>query len=356
MKEHAIIPIFIPHLGCPHACVFCNQNKITARQPLVHVEDVETIIETFLPTLKGRGLKTIEVAFFGGSFTGIPLELQRDYLSVAKKYKDRGLIDKIHISTRPDYINDEILELLKQYGVDVIELGVQSFDEEVLKLSERGHDAGVVYESSRRIKEYGFELGIQLMIGLPGDSFEKDLFSAGELVRIGPSIARLYPTVVIEGTGLYELYREGRYQPLSTEEAVRITKEMYKVIQKAGINIIRVGLKSTELIKSSAGDASDGSHGSVAGNSFHPAFRQLVEGEIAKEELEAQLIEHLQKCPDRTRIRMLSNEKSFSNMIGNRKVNKDYFQNKYPALSIEYGIDKDLEDYCYRISDPAESS
>lgn len=362
MKEHAIIPVFIPHLGCPHTCVFCNQNMITARQPLVRVKDVETIIETYLPTLEGRGLKTIEVAFFGGSFTGIPLELQRDYLSVAKKYKDLRLIDKIHISTRPDYINDQILELLKQYGVDVIELGVQSFDEEVLKLSERGHDAGVVYESSRKIKEYGFELGIQLMIGLPGDSFEKDLFSARELVRIGPSIARLYPTVVIEGTGLYDLYREGRYQPLSTDEAVRITKEMYKVIQKAGINIIRVGLKSTELIKSNAddvaGDSADGSHGSVAGNSFHPAFRQLVEGEIAKEELEAQLIEHLQKYPDRirSRIRMLSNEKSFSNMIGNRKVNKEYFQNKYPALSIEYGIDKDLEDYCYRISDLAEPS
>ncbi len=347
MKEHAIIPIFIPHLGCPHACVFCNQTKITARRPLISAGDVEKIIETYLPTLQGRGLKTIEAAFFGGSFTGIPLELQRDYLSAAKKYKNRGDIDKIHISTRPDYISEEILDLLAEYGVDIIELGVQSFDEEVLRLANRGHDAGAVYKSAEQIKSRGFELGIQLMIGLPGDSFEKDIYSAGEMVKIGPSIARLYPTVVIEETELYDMYQAGRYKPLSTEEAVRITKEMYKLISGAGINIIRVGLKSTDIIRRD---------GSTAGDSFHPAFRQLVEGEIARETLEGELGGLLEKNPELSRIRMLSNEKSFSNMIGNRKVNKDYFKNKYPALSIEYGIDKNLEDYCYRISDPAESS
>lgn len=342
MKEHAIIPIFIPHLGCPHACVFCNQNKITARRPLVNVSDVENIIETYLPTLQGRGLKNIEVAFFGGSFTGIPLELQRDYLSVAKKYKDRGLLDKIHISTRPDYIDEDKLELLATHGVDIIELGVQSFDEEVLKLANRGHDAGVVARSAGLIKALGFELGIQLMIGLPGDSFEKDMYSAGELVKIAPGIARLYPTVVIEDTELYNMYQAGSYKPLSTKEAVEITKEMYKVIHKAGINIIRVGLKSTDIIKND---------GSVAGDSFHPAFRQLVEGEIAKELLEADLEELFKKDPGISRLKMVSNQKSFSNMIGNAKANKIYFKNKYPALTIEYGIDKYLEDYCYRLTD-----
>jgi len=340
MKEHAIIPIFIPHLGCPHACVFCNQRKITARQPLVSAGDVERIIETYLPTLQGRGLKTIEAAFFGGSFTGIPLELQRDYLSAVKKYKDRGRIDKIHLSTRPDYISEGILDLLEEYGVDIIELGVQSFDEEVLLLANRGHDAEIVYISAEQIKARGFELGIQLMIGLPGDSFEKDIHSAGELIRIRPSIARLYPTVVIEETELYEMYRAESYKPLSTEEAVRITKEMYKLIHGAGINIIRVGLKSTDIIRKD---------GSVAGDSFHPAFRQLVEGEIARETLERELESLIKKNPGISRVRMLSNEKSFSNMIGNRKANRIYFENKYPALSIEYGIDKELDDYCYRV-------
>lgn len=341
MKEHAIIPIFIPHLGCPHACVFCNQVKITARQPLVSTEDVERIIETMLPTLQGRGLKTIETAFFGGSFTGIPLELQRDYLSAAKKYKDRGDINKIHISTRPDYISEEILDVLAEYGVDIIELGVQSFDEEVLRLANRGHDTEIVYKSAEQIKARGFELGIQLMIGLPGDSFEKDIYSAGEMVKIGPSIARLYPTVVIEETELYDMYRAGSYKPLSTEEAVMITKEMYKLIYGAGINIIRVGLKSTDIIRRD---------GSTAGDSFHPAFRQLVEGQIARETLEGELNGLLEKNPELSRVRMQSNEKSFSNMIGNRKTNRIYFENKYPALSIEYGINNELEDYCYRIA------
>ena len=172
MKQHAIIPIFIPHKGCPNDCIFCNQKKITARQAAVTGEDVKNTIETWLSTLEPRGVKTIEVAFFGGSFTGIPMAEQSAYLSIAKAYKDAGRIHKIHMSTRPDYINKEILDNLRAYDVDVIELGVQSLDDHVLNKAGRGHNAAVVYESSRLIKEYGFELGIQLMIGLPGDTLE----------------------------------------------------------------------------------------------------------------------------------------------------------------------------------------
>ena len=138
-KKHAIIPIFIPHRGCPNDCVFCNQKAITARQSDVTPADAENIIETQLATLEGRGLETIEAAFFGGSFTGIPMEEQSAFLAVAKKYKDAGRIDKIHMSTRPDYIDEDILDNLRRYGADVIELGVQSFDPEVLAASNRGH-------------------------------------------------------------------------------------------------------------------------------------------------------------------------------------------------------------------------
>lgn len=348
MKTHAIIPVFIPHKGCPNDCVFCNQKAITARTADVSPEDVRNLIERYLPTLQDRGITTIEVAFFGGSFTGIPIEEQSAFLAVAKEYKDKGLIHKIHMSTRPDYIDKEILDNLKKYDADIIELGVQSFDPDVLEASNRGHLAEDVYKACDLIKEYGFELGIQLMIGLPEDNLEKCIYSAKETVKIGPSIARLYPTIVLNDTALYDMYREDKYKPLTTEEAVAITKEMYKILDDAGINIIRVGLKSTDLITEG---------GEVRGHTYHPAFRQLVEGEIAKEQLEEQLLNLLasagsseapksSEAPEASKgcaFAFVSNGVSFSNMIGNSRANKLYFEEKYPDIKIRFKTDSSLE-------------
>jgi len=358
MKTHAIIPVFIPHRGCPNDCVFCNQKAITARTADVSPEDVKNLIETYLPTLQDRDLETIEVAFFGGSFTGIPIEEQSAFLEVASEYKKKGLIHKIHMSTRPDYINEEILDNLKKYDADIIELGVQSFDPEVLKASNRGHTAEDVKKACRLIKEYGFELGIQLMIGLPEDSLAKCIYSAREAVRMRPSIARLYPTIVLNDTELYHMYRSGTYKPLSSDDAVEITKEMYKILDDAGINIIRVGLKSTDLITEG---------GEIQGNTFHPAFRQLVEGQIAREQLEAQLTELLKAAGSSRsadsetalcmkngsaaleKITFFSSSNSFSNMIGNGRRNKLYFAEKYPQLKIRFKVDTDLEDGQYTV-------
>ncbi|MGN0710815.1 MAG: elongator complex protein 3 [Anaerovoracaceae bacterium] len=342
MKKHAIIPVFIPHEGCPNDCVFCNQKKITARQEPVHAEDVRNIIENYLPTLSGRGLEMIEVAFFGGSFTGIPVEKQSEYLSVAKEYKDKGLIRKIHLSTRPDYINTEILDNLKFYGVDTIELGVQSFDDDVLKAANRGHSSSVVYESCELIKAYGFELGIQLMIGLPGDTMEKSLYSARETVKIKPSIARLYPTVIIDDTELLNMYLRGEYKALSQEEALETTKEMYKILTAAGINIIRVGLKSTDIINE---------NGAVTGGTYHPAFRQLVEGRIAREILEEKLKQLLNAASGDvpSLITFESCGTSFSNMVGNKKCNKIYFAEHYPGLKIRFSVNQSLAEGDYQL-------
>lgn len=343
MKKHAIIPIFIPHKGCPNDCVFCNQKKITAKSKPLEKEEVVEIIERHLPTLTNRGIETVEVAFFGGSFTGIPIEEQRAYLSIAKFYKDKNLIDKIHLSTRPDYIDERILSNLKEYGVDIIELGVQSFDEEVLRLSNRGHSREVVYASSTLIKDYGFELGLQLMIGLPGDSYEKSMASAREAVTIKPSIARLYPTVIIHDTALYDMYTSGEYIPLSEEEAVRTTKDVYLSLKEADINVIRIGLKSSDYISEKA---------DVGGGTFHPAFRQLVEAEIAKEQLEAQLLPllaSLYKDQGLTKIQFYSNGTSFSNMLGNKKSNRLYFEKKYPHVRFSFHVDSELPDGMYLV-------
>ncbi len=340
MKTHAIIPIFIPHLGCPNDCVFCNQKKITARLKPLSREDMGVMIDQYLKTISGRGIETVEIAFYGGSFTGIPLELQQEYLSVAKLYKDRGLIRKIHLSTRPDYIDDRILTNLKRYGADIIELGVQSFDEEVLRLSNRGHGREIVFTASRLVQDYGFELGLQLMIGLPGDTYEKSIKSAREAVGIGPSIARLYPTVIIKDTDLYEMYLRGEYAPLPQEDAVRITKDMYLILTNAGINVIRIGLKSTDLISE---------NGETAGG-YHPAFRQLVESEIAKEQLEARLTPLL---PAVSEAAFFSSAASFSNMVGNRKSNRIYFEKKYPHVRFTFHVDSNLPNGVYSLRIPA---
>lgn len=341
MKKHAIIPVFIPHQGCPNNCVFCNQKAITAHRPDVTLDEVRNTIVTWLSTLTGReGMETIEIAFFGGSFTGIPPEQQSAYLEIAHEYKECGRIHKIHLSTRPDYISHEILDNLKKYKVDVIELGVQSFDDGVLAASGRGHDSKCVYEACSLIKEYGFELGIQLMIGLPQDSMEKCIYSAMEAVKIEPQIARLYPTIVIEDTELMEMYRNGNYTPLTTEEAVERTKEMYRILTDAGINIIRVGLKSSDIINE---------NGSIEGTTFHPAFRQLVEGSIARDKMEALLSENIPEngdpCWDRfisKEVCFYSNSKWFSAMIGHKGCNKKHFETCYPGLEFKFkAIDMD---------------
>ena len=368
MKKHAIIPIFIPHRGCPNDCVFCNQRKITARTTAPTADEVKNTIDTWLTTL--GDVPTVEIAFYGGSFTGLEIEEQSSYLAIAKEYKDRGLINKIHLSTRPDYIDRDILDNLKAYSVDTIELGVQSFDEEVLRKSNRGHTSTSVYEAVSLIKEYGFEFGIQLMIGLPGDSLETCIYSAKETVKLKPSLTRLYPTIVIDDTELLEMYERGEYKPLSREEAVARTVAMYKILDDAGITIMRVGLKSTDII---------GEGGSINGGTYHPAFRQLVEGRIARDEIEPHLdrivdelrnryeksgeliANHLQgrslvneslnkRRFSRIKVDIFSSLKWFSNVVGNNSENKKYFEKKYPELSIKFRVDDSLEAAQFRIN------
>ncbi|MDD6540405.1 MAG: radical SAM protein [Firmicutes bacterium] len=336
MKKHAIIPVFIPHKGCPNDCVFCNQKVITARTAYVTEDDVRRTIEQYLSTLSSRNMETIELAFFGGSFTGIPVDEQSAFLKIAKEYKDRGIIQKIHMSTRPDYINEEILDNLVKYDADVIELGAQSFHPDVLQASSRGHSQEDIYRACSLIKDYGLELGIQLMIGLPEDTRERCIYSAQEAVRMNPSIARLYPTVVINDTELERMYRRGEYNPLTTEEAVSITKDMYRILDRAGINIIRVGLKSTDLVNE---------NGQIQGHTYHPAFRQLVEGEIAREDLEDQLVrlDADGRIPENGKVTFACAPVSFSNMTGNRAVNKKYFAEKYPALKIRFTTDSSID-------------
>ncbi len=347
MKKHAIIPIFIPHEGCKNDCVFCNQKVITAKDQAPSLEQMDNIVRTWLSTIETQNIETCELAFYGGSFTGLEVDLQLLYLKSAKEWKEKGHIQKIHISTRPDYINKEILNRLKTYGVDIIELGVQSFHEEVLAKSKRGHDTKVVYGACDLIKEFGFTLGIQLMIGLPGDCHEKCMYSVKETIKIKPEIARLYPTIILPETELFHMFQRGDYQGLSQEEALYTTKEMFRMLTEAGINVIRVGLKSSDFINI---------QGCNVGNTYHPAFRQLVESQLARESVEEQINAFFQKLQKEESVEqkiheiiLRSNPRCFSNLIGHKGSNKQYFNEKYQNMFFIFEQDETLNDYCYQI-------
>lgn len=275
-KGHYIIPIFVPNEGCPHNCVFCDQTTITGNEEKVDGTFAKNIIERYLKTIN-RKSSTVEVSFFGGTFTAIDMKKQKELLKVAKEYKDKGLIDYIHLSTRPDYIDNVILDNLKDYDVDVIELGVQSLDKEVLIKSGRGHSKEDVIKASSLIKKYGFVLGHQVMLGLPGDNFEKDISTVKESINMHPDIYRIYPALVIKNTPMESMYKMGNYKPYSLYEAVNISKILYCMLESRGINIIRVGLQPTEEINVGA---------EMVAGPFHPAFRELVLGSIYNEILQ----------------------------------------------------------------------
>jgi histone acetyltransferase (RNA polymerase elongator complex component) len=278
-KRYYIIPIFVPHRGCPHDCIFCNQKKITGSIKTVTADDVQKTIDMYLTTIDKEN-SHIEVSFFGGSFTGIPINYQNELLEVAKRNYDEGKIDAIRLSTRPDYIDESILDNLKSYSVGIIELGVQSMDKDVLELSERGHTSKDVINASNLIKQYDIKLGLQMMVGLPGDSLLKDLYTAGEIIKIRPDFVRIYPALVIKDTYMEFMCKSGSYKPLEVDEAVEICKKLYVEFVKNNVQIIRLGLQTTEQINVGK---------DIVAGPFHPAFRELVESSILNDMVEYML-------------------------------------------------------------------
>lgn len=262
--RHINIPIFIPHLGCPNMCVFCNQRSISGRMSF-DISSVRRDIETVLSTSEEDD--NIEIAFFGGSFTGIDRGLMRELLDIAQSYINEGRVQSIRLSTRPDYIDDEILDILAKYSVKTVELGLQSMDDAVLSASRRGHTAEQAEKACRLIKERGFELVGQMMIGLPGSTNEKEISTAKRICELGADGARIYPTVVFYETELAEMLKRGEYTPLDTDDAVERTKNALRVFTEHGVPCIRVGLCSGESLTDPT---------LVAGGASHPAIGELA--------------------------------------------------------------------------------
>ena len=307
VKKEYIIPIFVPNLGCPNDCTFCNQTKISGKSTDVTAEDVRKTIDFYLKNFKDDK-KYVEVAFFGGSFTGIDLKIQNELLEAANEYIKDGKVGSIRISTRPDYIDKKILRRLKKYHVKTIELGVQSSNNEVLKASKRNHTFEDVVKASKLIRRKGFILGHQMMVGMPESTVKDEIKTAEDLIRLKPKMVRIYPVLVIKGTELARQYSKGEYNALTIEQAVERCKDIYYLFSRNNIDVIRIGLQPSGEIMDPTKDGS-----SVLAGPFHPAFRQLVESGMWYDSIEERIKEFNNKIK---KIEIRVNSEDVNNVIG----------------------------------------
>ncbi len=307
MSGRASVAIFVPHVGCPHRCSFCDQRAITGSQSVPHAQDVLSACERAVEC--GADLKNTEIAFFGGSFTAVPREYMLELLEAAKIYVKKGFRG-IRLSTRPDAIDSEVLGILKDYGVTSIELGAQSMSDEVLMLNERGHTAEDVVRASSLVKEYGFTLGLQMMVGLYGSTPDTDIYTAERLIALKPSEARIYPTVILKNTRLGELFLKGEYRPYDLDGAVALCARLLDMFESAGISVIKLGLHSSQDVEKD-----------MLGGLYHPAFRELCESLRYRNEMERLI-------GDDKQVAFTVPPKELSKVLGQKRSNIEYFRSK----------------------------
>ena len=320
MAKKRIIPIFVPHVGCPHQCVFCNQRRIAGAGTPLRPEAVTAALEAGL-VLAGKGA---EAAFYGGSFTAIPADQQEALLGAVRPFLADGRITTIRLSTRPDAVDPGVVERLRQYGVGIVELGSQSMDDGVLMRCGRGHTAEDTVHAVSVLRQGGFRVILQMMTGLPGSSPEADMETAQRLIALHPDGVRIYPTVVVRDTPLCDAYRAGEYRPQTVEEAAILCAELYQLFMEAEIPVLRLGLQPTEALSGG---------GAVAGP-YHPAFGELVKSRI--------LFKNACSILDQTTaeaVTLLVRGDQISAMVGQRRSNLLALQARYPKkrLSIAAG-------------------
>lgn len=328
MKKQLIIPVFVPHKGCQYSCIYCNQKKITGQKSAPDTLAIKRVVESYLSTADPVTL--CEIAFYGGSFTAIPREDQEAYLASVQQYIENGRVNGLRISTRPDAIDRTELDMLASYGVRTIELGVQSMDRQVLLASGRPYEPSLVGEVSLLIKEYGFILGHQIMIGLPGSNMEKEIETARQVTLLGPQLVRIYPTLVIEGTGLAEMYRKGQYTPLELEEAVATSILLLTILEKAGIKVIRIGLQTTAELTTP---------GTILAGPFHPSLGEMVMAGVFLRQA-VQAIAGFQEGGTHRELKLYVNKRDISKLVGQKRRNIAYLKDRFALTDIKVvGID-----------------
>jgi histone acetyltransferase (RNA polymerase elongator complex component) len=320
-----IIPIFLPNLGCRQRCLFCNQ-RVTAEE-VPSPPFVQIFIEDCVKGLPPNGKREKQIAFYGGSFTAIGREDQIRYLEVARPFLASRLIDSIRISTRPDALNKEALTLLKEYGVKTVEIGAQSMIDEVLSLSQRGHSVVDILAATSRLKQWGFEVGLQLMIGLPGDNYELFLETIDRVIDLKPDFLRIHPTLVLRGSPLETLWETGGYVPLSLEGAIRWLKKGLLALERSGIRVARIGLQPTLGLEKH-----------ILAGPYHPALHQCVDSQIAFD-----MAEHLlQNNSGGSHPLFLCHPKEVSTLRGQRNGNILMLRHQFQLKEIAVQTREDI--------------
>ena len=312
MKKQYIIPIFVPHLGCPNDCVFCNQKPISGQKHNLTKEEVKKIIDDYLASINPSE-STVEIAFFGGSFTAIEEKKQEEFLQIAYEYIKKGQVESIRISTRPDAINKKILKMLKKYHVKTIELGVQSANNYILQKSNRGHTFEDVKKASKLIRWNGFKLGHQMMVGLPESTRIDEINTAKALIKLKPKMVRIYPVLVVKNTKLESMLNDGTYEPLSLVQAIEVCKELVRMFDDKNIEIIRIGLQNTDEISDPSNKTSE-----VVAGPYHPTFRQLVESSMWYDAIVGKIKKLNAKVKE---VEVTINPIDVNNVIGHKKEN-----------------------------------
>ena len=310
--KHANIAFFIPHIGCPNRCSFCDQNTISGHISVPSIDEIHNVLNSAVLKMKPQMRKNSEIAFFGGSFTAIDRDLMISLLETASNFVSDEGFSGIRVSTRPDAIDEEILDILKKYKVSSIELGAQSMDDDVLHKNRRGHSAKDVIDASKLIKSYGFSLGLQMMTGLYSDTLGGAIKTAEEFIALNPDTVRIYPTVVLKGTHLAELYINGVYQPFSVDETVKLCAVLLDMFEKNNINVIRIGLHDQPNLKDNF----------VAG-AYHPALGELIMGEQLFNKTKNAIKSHNIPQGD---VIFAVNPKYLSQFIGQKKNNINRFK------------------------------
>lgn len=337
MKKEYVIPVFVPHLGCPNDCIFCNQKSISGQKKNMTKEEAKKAIDYYLDNIKDKEGKK-EIAFFGGSFTGIDVNVQEELLQVAYEYIQKGQVDSIRISTRPDYIDKETLKRLKKYKVRTIELGVQSANDYILKRANRGHNFEDVKKASKLIRWYGFKLGHQMMVGLPESTRIDEINTAKALIKLKPKMIRIYPVLVIKGTKLEQECKNGTYEPLSLVQAVETCKKLVRLFVDKKIDVIRVGLQNTDEISDPQNNKSE-----VVAGPFHPAFRQLVESGMWYDVI----VNKIKKLNVKVKeVEVIVNPLDANNVIGHKRENIEKLKEIYEVNLIVKQDDKIKQGKC----------
>ena len=323
--KHYNIPVFLPELACPFRCVYCNQFSITGKQKLPDVQEVKNIIDRHIETFKEEE-RFVEVAFFGGNFTGLPIKMQDDFLKIVQPYLEKGVINGIRCSTRPDYIDEKRVKILKSFGMKNIELGAQTTNDVILHKCGRGHTFKDIENASQIIVNEGITLGLQMMIGLPFDSFENDMQTARDIIRLGAKETRIYPCIVVKDTELEQLYKNGEYTPLSISDAVDQSATLYEYFTENDVKVLRIGLHTSDDLNGAA---------YVAGP-YHKNFAEMVFSRLWGRKFD--------KIDDKTdKLVIEVPENQLNHAIGYQGENKKKLQERYKKVVISTGAKRNGE-------------